>query len=131
LDLPPDLANGIILDILKNISPDTQETKLSYVAATPKPRLVHLSIKPQGEQTFSVAGVRHKAKRFAVRVELGGITGVIAPLIGKKPADTDVWVAGGEAPAFFKSEGPPYPGGPVCGTRMDSPAWPRAPRSGR
>src|ERR1700716_136491 len=37
LDLPPDLANGIILDILKNIRPDSAETKVSYVAATPKP----------------------------------------------------------------------------------------------
>jgi hypothetical protein len=38
MDLPPDLANGIILDILKNIRPNTAETQVSYIAATPKPR---------------------------------------------------------------------------------------------
>ena len=88
LDLSPDLANGIILYILKNIRPDGAETKVPYVAATPKPRLVKLSITPQGEDRFSVVGGRYKATRFVVKVELGGITGVIAPLIGKKPADT-------------------------------------------
>jgi hypothetical protein len=39
-----------------------------------------------------------------VKVELGGVAGIIAPLIGKRPADTKVWVVGGEAPAFVKAE---------------------------
>src|SRR3954453_14156262 len=50
LDLPPDLANGMLINLMKNISPDTKETKVSYVAAAPKPRLVHLSIMPSGEE---------------------------------------------------------------------------------
>src|SRR5258708_32077698 len=40
LDLPPDLINGLILSISKNIRPETPETKVSMVVATPKPRLV-------------------------------------------------------------------------------------------
>jgi hypothetical protein len=64
LDLPPDLANGILLNILKNISPDTKETKVSYVGGAPKPRVVHLSITTDGKETFSVAGARHKATPF-------------------------------------------------------------------
>jgi hypothetical protein len=102
------------------------ETKLSYVAATPKPRLVKLSITPQGDETFSVAGAHHKATRFRVKVEIGGIAGMFAPLVGKQPADTDVWVAGGEAPAFVKSEGPLYQGGPIWSIEMTSPVWHRA-----
>ena len=39
LDLSADLANGILLNILKNISPDTKETKVPYLGAAPKPRL--------------------------------------------------------------------------------------------
>ena len=35
--------------LVKNIPPGTKETKVSYVASTPKPRLVKLSITPQGE----------------------------------------------------------------------------------
>lgn len=130
LDLPPDLANGIILDVLKNIAPDTKETKLSYVVATPKPRLVKLSITPGGEDPFSVARKSYKATRFNVKVELGGMAGLIAPLIGKEPPTISVWVVGGEAPAFVRMEGPLYLGGPVWGIEMTSPVWPRSVASG-
>lgn len=131
LDLPSDLANGIILNILKNIRPDTTETKVSYLVATPKPRLVKLSIVPQGKDRFSVAGFPYKARLFIVKVELGGIAGILAPLLGKRPADTKVWVLGGEAPAFVKAEQSLYPDGPVRRIEMTSPVWPEAPNSSR
>jgi hypothetical protein len=126
LDLPPDVANGVLLNLLKNIRPDTKETKLSYVGASPKPRLVHLSITPQGEETFSVAGARYKATRFRVKVEVGGIVGMLAPLIGKQPADTNVWVLDEKAPAFVKAEEALYMGGPIWSIEMASPVWPQA-----
>ncbi len=131
LDLPPDLANGILLILLKNISPDTKETKVSYVGASPKPRLVHLSITPNGEETFSVAGARHKATVFRVKVEIGGIAGMIAPLIGKQPADTKVWVVGEGAPAFVRAEEALYVGGPIWSIQMTGPEWGQAAHSHR
>jgi hypothetical protein len=123
LDLPPDLANGILLILLKNISPDTKETKVSYVGAAPKPRLVHLSITPNGEETFSVAGARHKATLFRVKVEIGGIAGMIAPLIGKQPADTKIWVVGEGAPAFVRADQALYVGGPIWSIQATGPEW--------
>lgn len=131
LELPPDLANGMMLNILKNIRPDSAETKVSYVAATPKPRLVKLSIAPQGQDRFSVVGARYKATLFVVKVELGGITGFIAPLLGKQPADAKVWVVAGGTPAFVKAEQSLYPSGPIWRIEMTSPAWPNAPKSSR
>jgi len=129
LDLPPDLANGVIFDVLKNISPNTKETKLSYLAAAPKPRLVKLTITPQGREMFSVAHAPHPAIRYAVKLELGGLTGIIAPLIGKQPADINVWVSTGEVPAFVKSAGPLYLGGPIWIIQTASPVWRQAPQS--
>lgn len=128
LDLPPDLANGIVLNILKNIRPETIETKVSYVAATPKPRLVKLSIIPQGEESFLVGGSGRKAMRFTVKVELSGITGLIASLLGKQPADTNVWISGGEAPTFGKLEGSLYLGGPIWIIELTSPVWQPSPQ---
>ena len=130
LDLPPDLANGIIQNIMINIRPETPETKISYLAATPKPRLVKLSIAPQGEETFSIAGSREKATRFLVKVEVGGIAGIVAPLLNKTP-DINIWVADGEVPAFVKAEEPLYSDGPVWRVEMTSPVWPQAPNSGQ
>jgi hypothetical protein len=40
LDLPPDVANGMVLTLLKNIPSDASQMTVSMVAATPKPRLV-------------------------------------------------------------------------------------------
>ncbi len=131
LDLPPDLANGLILTLLKNVRPDAAETRVSYIAATPKPRLVKLAITPEGEETFWAAGTPHRATRYDVKVELGGLAGVIAPLLGKQPQDAHVWILGGRAPAFVRMEGPLYQGGPLWRIELTSPVWHQSERSGR
>ena len=125
MDLPNDLANGLILTAMMNIRPNVAETKISYLAATPKPRLVTLAIKPDGIDAFSVAGRRYRAARFDMKVELGGLAGILAPLLGKQPADSHFWILEGAAPAFVKSEGPFYVGGPIWSIQMASPLWER------
>jgi hypothetical protein len=52
LELPPDVANGMLFTLLKNVQRRTPGTMVSYVAATPKPRLVRLEIFPQGQEPF-------------------------------------------------------------------------------
>jgi hypothetical protein len=130
MDLPPDLANGLILVIAKNIQPETPETKVSMVVATPGPRLVKVAISPHGEQPFSLAGSQRKAMRFVLKIELGGIAGMVAPLIGKAPPEIQIWIIGGQAPAFVREEGPLYQGGPIWTIQLTSPVWPGLPRSG-
>jgi hypothetical protein len=125
LKLPPDLANGLVITLLKNIQPDAPEMKVSMVAATPKPELVELAISSQGEEPFSIAGSGRKATHYVVKVEIGGITGILAELLGKKPPDTHIWILGGEAPAFVRSEGPLYLGGPIWRIELTSPVWTR------
>ena len=124
LDLPPDVANGLVLTLLKNLRSVASQTKISMVAATPKLRLVKLAITSQGETPFSVGGSSRKATHYVVKVEIGGAAGVVAPLVGKQPPDTHVWILGGEAPAFVKSEGPLYFGGPIWRIELVSPVWP-------
>lgn len=131
LDLPPDLANGLLLTLLQNLRPGAAETKVSYVAATPKPRLVKLAITPQGEETFRAGGVPHKATHYAVKVELGGVAGAVAPRIGKQPKDIHVWILGGKAPAFVRKKGQRYQGGPVWKIELTSPVWREPQPSGR
>ncbi len=130
LDLPPDLVNGLVLAITKNIRPDTPETKVSMVVATPKPRLVKLAISPRGEEPFSLVGSPRKAMRYEIKIELGGIAGMVAPLIGMRPPEIQIWILGGQAPAFVREEGPLYQGGPIWSIQLTSPAWPDLPQSG-
>ena len=113
LELPPDVANGLLSTLVKDIKPSVPQTTVSMLATTPKPRLVKLAILPHGEEPFTIGSFRHKALHYVVKVEIGGVTGFLARLMGKQPPDTHVWVLGGEAPAFVKSEGPLYAGGPI------------------
>jgi len=123
LKLPPDVSNGMILTLLKNIRPDVPLTTLSMVAAAPKPRLVKLLISPEGEESVSAGGSSHKATRYVVKVDIGGVAGVVAPLVGKQPQDTHIWILGGDAPSFAKSEGPLYGSGPIWRMELTSPVW--------
>lgn len=127
MDLPPDLANGCILTILKNIRPDAPPKSFSFVAATPKPRLVKLQLGVVGREQFSTGGTTRTATHYVLKVDIGGLGGVFAPLLGKQPPDSHVWILGGEAPAFVKSEQPFYLGGPVWRIELISPVWPQRP----
>jgi len=121
MELPPDVANGLLFTLMKDIKPSAPRTTVSMVATTPKPRLVKLAILPQGEEPFTIGSFHHKAMHYVVKVEIGGVTGFLARLMGKQPADTHVWVLGGEAPAFVKAEGPLYVGGPIWRIQLASP----------
>ena len=123
LDLPPDLANGMIPVLLKNIPDGTKQTTVSMVAATPKPRLVTLVITPEGEAKFLAGGVSHEATQYRIKVEIGGVLGFLAPLVGKQPEDSHAWVLEGDAPLFVRLEGPLFMGGPSWRIEPASPVW--------
>ncbi|HEY6369306.1 MAG TPA: hypothetical protein VIX37_01895 [Candidatus Sulfotelmatobacter sp.] len=125
MKLPPDLANGLILTLLKNLGPDAAPIEVSMVVATPKPRLVKLAISSQPKEPFTLAGAAREALHYAIKVEIGGIAGLVAPWLGKQPPDSHVWILGGESPAFVKSESLSYMGGPMWRTELVAPVWPR------
>jgi hypothetical protein len=124
LELPDDLANGLLLTLLKNLSPAKPKTTVSMLAFTPKPRLVKLELIPAGEDPFSTAGAARKAIRWRVKVDIPGAAGAVASLLGKTPPDSHVWVLGGEAPAFVKAETQLAQGGPPWRIELVSPMWP-------
>jgi hypothetical protein len=123
LELPPNLMNGVIPILLKNISPGAKQTTVSLVAATPKPRLVSLEISPEGEAKVLAGGVSRKATRYRLKVEIGGILGFFATLVGKQPEDSHAWILDGDAPAFLRLEGPLFMGGPSWRIEPANPVW--------
>jgi hypothetical protein len=125
LDLGPDISNGLLLTILLNLNPPIRPIRLAMVAPTSKPRLVHIVIASDGEDSVSIGGIRRKAANYLIKVELGGMSGVVAPLIGKQPADVHFWILGGDAPAFLREEGQFYEGGPIWRVDLVSPAFPK------
>jgi hypothetical protein len=123
LDLPPDIANGLPLTLLLNLDPGAPPTRLSMIAPTEKPRLIHLLVAGEGEDPLTIGGIRRKATNFRIKIELGGVKGLVAPVVGKQPSDIHVWVLGGDAPAFVREEGQFYEGGPVWRIELTAPVF--------
>jgi hypothetical protein len=124
LSLPADLANGMVSTLLTDIDPKV-ETTLSMLVSTPKPRVVKLKIAASEQDPFSVGGVAGKAMHYVIKIDIGGVTGVVAKAVGKQPPPIHTWVAAGNAPAFLRSEGPLFEGGLIYRIELASPVWPK------
>jgi len=125
MDLPADLGNGLIPTLLANLRPGTAQLEVPIVVAAPKPRLVKVVINAQGTDSFSLGGFSREATHYVAKIEIGGVAGVVAPMVGKQPPDPQIWILGGEAPVFLRSEMQAYMGGPIWRTALASPSWPQ------
>jgi hypothetical protein len=102
------------------ISSDTIFTLIAHPGD--KPRLIRVSIKPAGEVPFTIGDTRRKAMDYVLHVDLGGVKGVIAPVIGKQPPDYHIWILVGSSPASFVKKVRCYEGGPIWRIEQISPA---------
>jgi hypothetical protein len=124
MSLPPDLANGLLALVAKNITPDAPLTKVPMLVTTPKPRLVTLAISPHGEEPFNLLGAQYQGLHYDIKIELGGVASVVAPLVGKQPPDLQLWIVPGDAPTFLREQGPLFADGPIWTMELASPDWP-------
>ena len=123
LQIPEDAANGLMVTLLKNLSPSEPETTVSIVSTSSKPRVVKLKIHAEGKQPFSASGERLEAIHYVVHTDIGGVAGAVAPIIGKQPSDIHIWVVGGKAPTFVKFTGQLFEGGPVWNIELATVKW--------
>jgi hypothetical protein len=123
MTLPADLANGMVSQIVGSLKAHTQTATVSLLVTAPKPRIVKLVISPVGEDNFSIAGVSKKALHYQIKILIGGVVGLVAPLVGKAPPDIDLWVVGGDAPTFLREKGPTFQDGPMLTIELVSPDW--------
>jgi hypothetical protein len=121
-EVPADVANGLLTTILKNLAPG-RVRNVTYIVPTPKPRIIQLEISAAGRSRFVTGGVARFATHFVLKPEIGGLAGVLAPLVGRKPPDAHVWILAGDVPAFVRSEQTLYEGGPVWRIELVSPRW--------
>src|SRR5262245_11088733 len=119
----PDLSNGLVLAMLKNVGPETPLKSFSYVSASPKPMLLKLQISTVGREKFTTGDLARTAIHYVLKPDIEGIKGVLAPIVGKQPPDVHVWILDDKAPAFVKAELPLYFGGPIWRIELASPKW--------
>jgi hypothetical protein len=125
IDLPPGTAViGMMATLMANLDPGTQPLKIPAIIPAQKPRLVHFAITPEEHGTFRVAGSRQTADVFRIKIELGGVAGVVAPIIDKQPPDTLLWVLEGDSPLAIRSVGQISEGGPILDIQMAGATFP-------
>ena len=121
LQLPEDVANGLLITILKNLPEPNAQTTVALVTTSSKPRIVNFTIRAGGAEPFSAGGPAREALHFVGHTDIGGVAGVVAHVIGRQPPDVNFWIVGGKAPAFVKFLGPLYEGGPVWSIELVTP----------
>jgi len=129
MNLPEDLANGMVSQVIANLKAGAQMATLSILVTAPKPRIVKLQISTVGEDSFSVGGASRKATHYEIKIEIGGVAGVVAPLVGKAPPNIQFWQIGGDAPTFLREKGPTFEDGPMITIEQVSPEWQNEPRA--
>ena len=124
LNLPRDLANGMVPMLIENRPQNAAELKLPYLAVDTKPRIVTLDIKPDGSDKVLLGADSRRADRFNIHTDIGGIAGVVAEVVGKQPPDIKLWFAGGTISSFVRMDGPFYENGPIWTVLLAAPTWP-------
>lgn len=123
LEMPDDLYNGLALTLLRNAVGPADLT-VHTVVFTPTPRLLTTVLHREGEEAVPVAGETMPVIRYLMKLELGGLAGLVAPLIGKAPPELRFWLVAGEMPVFAKFEGAMFLNGPVWRLEQTVPHWP-------
>ena len=123
IEMPADLYNGMALVLLKNLA-DGEKASGQMAVFTPKPRLIRMDLSTEGEEKVRLGGTALTVRRYLVKLEIGGLTGAIASLIGKDPPDSRYWLATGDVPAFLRFEGAMFLNGPRWRIEMTTPEWP-------
>jgi hypothetical protein len=92
--------------LLANVDPSAPPFKLGLVVPMGgKARLIHLDISPGEKASFTVTGAPRKATIYEMKLDLGGVVGVVAPIVGKQPPPIIAWILEGEAPLFVREIG--------------------------
>lgn len=120
LDFPPDLYNGMISTVVKDLPTGARET-VHFVAFTPAPRVIQLEIAPAGQRDMKVGEAVVIAAHYTLKPRLGLWLKFFAGLLGRKLQDGHVWIIEGEVPAFVGFEGQLYTTDPVWLVELVSP----------
>ncbi len=129
VDLQSGMAvEGMMCTLMANLHPETQSLKLLTLSPTSKPRLFQFVITPEGHGTFHIAGASQTASIFRLKTDLGGIAGVVAPILDKQPEDIFIWVLEGESPLSVRAIAQLSDGGPLLDIQLAGATFPNVTR---
>lgn len=123
LDMAPDLYNGMMITLLKNLPKGATET-VQNAAFMPRPTVIELELSSVGEETVMAGDRKVEVTHFIMTPKLGLLRGAAAAVLGKTPPNYHCWLVTTGAPAFVAIDGPLYTGGPIWRIETVSPRGP-------
>jgi hypothetical protein len=124
IDLPADVYNGMVPDVVKDFPPGKSET-VHYAIFTPEPRIIELALTPHGEGAVQVGDSVKTATRYVLKAHFGLLAELLVKVIGSMPPDYYVWIIPDEVPVFAGFEGQLFMGGPVWRIELAATSWPK------
>jgi hypothetical protein len=122
MKLPPDLGNGLLIPLLEDLDAKQLPLTVPLLVATPGLRVVKLVVTSAGTAKFQTGRITRTATDYLVKTDIGGLAGVVAPIVGKQPPDAHVWILADAVPVFIRSEAPLAAGGPLVRAELTSPS---------
>ena len=127
LELPPDIYNGMVITVAKNLPAGAGKT-VHIVAFTPEPRIIALELARSGTDHVLNGTHEEAVSHIILKPKLGVLLKVFATLKGIAPPDSHVWIVTDLVPAFVRYQGPLFTG-PVWRINLTSPSWPQGAKS--
>lgn len=130
LELPPDVYNGMIVTVLRNLTRGESEN-VQFVAFMPKPKLIQLELLPVADEPVVVGDQSKYATQYVLKPQVGSLVHFFGSLLGKLPSDFryHFWIFSEGVPAFVRFDGPLYLNGPVWRLELLSPRLSEKPDS--
>ncbi len=120
LAMPPDVYNGMIPTIVKDLPKGTGET-VHFVVFTPEPKIIRIEIAPAGALKVMVGEIPMTAVNYVLKPKLGPWLRILVTVLGRVPQDGHVWIIEGDVPALVGFEGQIYTTDPVWRVELVSP----------
>jgi hypothetical protein len=122
LTVPEDAHNGMTGVLLRNLPPGTSANG-RLVAFTPKPQMLDTTLREDGEDRYFFGPQSGTATRYLVKLEVPGVKGVVADILGKSPPDNRYWFTKTATRGFLKFEGAMFLKGPTWRIELGAPRW--------
>lgn len=114
IDLPEDVSNGMVMTLLRNLTPGHGET-VHFIAFTPDPKVIELKLVPSMKTSIRIGDVAKQVTQYVLEPQLDSLTVFFGKLLGKLPTSFHYhfWLLTEDVPAFAGFEGPLYLNGPT------------------
>ncbi len=82
-----------------------------------------MALSQEGTGSVRLGGATVPVTQYLAKLDVGGVAGIFASLIGKDPPDLRYWLVPGDVPVLVRFEGSMYLNGPTWRIQQATVEW--------